>query len=164
MKTWEHNENPTAKVQNGDPDYLIQLYEKNGCTIEEAEHGYRSVHYLVNQPMGKSNYQVEIQVRTLFEEAWAECDHAIRYPELADHDLLSEFMGKMALFAGLSDELSGLALEFKIIKALEYTASTDEEKLELLKAAELFQDQDETIKKLYEERLRNAYPQLKVDS
>ena len=43
--------------------------------------GYRSLHYLINM----NGKYVELQVRTLFDEAWAECNHDLVYKFLG-HD------------------------------------------------------------------------------
>ncbi|WP_288522084.1 RelA/SpoT domain-containing protein [uncultured Pseudomonas sp.] len=45
---------------------------------------YTSVHYLVSPANDEDNVCCEIQVRTLFEEAWGEIDHSINYPEKTD--------------------------------------------------------------------------------
>lgn len=42
---------------------------------------YTSVHYLISPANDENNVSCEIQVRTLFEEAWGEIDHSINYPE-----------------------------------------------------------------------------------
>ncbi|PKM33947.1 MAG: (p)ppGpp synthetase [Gammaproteobacteria bacterium HGW-Gammaproteobacteria-12] len=45
---------------------------------------YTSVHYLVSPANDENKICCEIQVRTLFEEAWGEIDHSINYPEKTD--------------------------------------------------------------------------------
>lgn len=54
------------------------FYEQTGRDLYElieSDEGYNSIHYVVNVD-GK---YVEIQVRTIFDEAWSECTHDIVY-------------------------------------------------------------------------------------
>lgn len=54
------------------------FYEQTGrdyYELIESDEGYNSIHYLVNID-GK---YIEIQVRTIFDEAWSECTHDIVY-------------------------------------------------------------------------------------
>uniref|UniRef100_A0A2G7T893 RelA/SpoT domain-containing protein n=1 Tax=Chryseobacterium sp. B5 TaxID=2050562 RepID=A0A2G7T893_9FLAO len=52
-----------------------------GFLIKEHSKGYRSIHYIAQGGIDRSNPAViEIQVRSLFDEAWGEIDHKINYP------------------------------------------------------------------------------------
>ena len=54
------------------------FYEQTGrdyYELIESDEGYNSVHYIINID-GK---YIEIQVRTIFDEAWSECTHDIVY-------------------------------------------------------------------------------------
>ncbi len=42
---------------------------------------YSSLHYIFDESRGQQNYLFEIQVRTIFEEGWAEVDHHFNYPK-----------------------------------------------------------------------------------
>ena len=42
---------------------------------------YTSVHYLIAPANHQENLVCEVQVRTLFQEAWGEIDHSINYPQ-----------------------------------------------------------------------------------
>ncbi len=75
-KDWVLHEPPTA--YSWDPESRA-LYEGLPVRTEIKESYYTSVHYLV-RPRADSPVCCEIQVRTLFEEAWGEIDHAINYP------------------------------------------------------------------------------------
>jgi ppGpp synthetase/RelA/SpoT-type nucleotidyltranferase len=51
---------------------------KQRFDIKPTQRGYRSIHYLINSG---GNY-IELQVRTLAEEAWAECEHEMVYKSI----------------------------------------------------------------------------------
>lgn len=78
MKEWRLLEAP--KAFSWDPE-ISARYEALGIKTEIRETYYTSVHYVIapdnNNPTPTC---CEIQVRTLFEEAWGEIDHAINYP------------------------------------------------------------------------------------
>jgi len=76
-KDWVLHE--PAVAYSWDPESRA-LYESLPVTTKIKESFYTSVHYLV-KPRADSPVCCEIQVRTLFEEAWGEIDHAINYPE-----------------------------------------------------------------------------------
>ena len=63
---------------------------------------YRSLHYIVRY----EEYYIEIQVRTLFEEAWGEVDHDVLYPYHKDNPVLVHFSTLINRAAGMSDEMS----------------------------------------------------------
>ena len=80
LQKWDLLEKPEAKVRQGDPETLLELFRTHQCDINTHPAGYRSVHYLLSLQPTKMNVAVEIQVRTLFEEGWSEIDHKVRYP------------------------------------------------------------------------------------
>lgn len=51
------------------------MYEKLGVKAYMKENGYRSVHYV----MSFKQVYIEIQVRTIYDEAWSNCDHNYVY-------------------------------------------------------------------------------------
>ncbi len=67
---------------------------------ETKDSDYRSTHYLAigQKP---SNFKFEIQTRTIFEEAWGEIDHHIRYPNFEKHP---ELVRRMSI---LNNVISG---------------------------------------------------------
>lgn len=62
-------EDPFAYIRKGDDRHLY-----DGIIKIKEECPYRSVHYVIRHDDGAG---LEIQVRTLFEEAWSEVDHKI---------------------------------------------------------------------------------------
>ena len=76
------------------------------CEIIIREYGYRSVHYLIGANISKFKETfVEIQARTVFEEAWSEIDHIIRYPYDTDNPILTEYLAIFNRIAGSADEM-----------------------------------------------------------
>jgi len=102
---WDMREKPTAYFRQGDSKRILSYYQENNCNIEENPYGYRSVHYLVRSSLGKTENIAEIQVRTIFEEAWGEIDHVVRYPYFADNELLVRLSSILNKLAGDADEL-----------------------------------------------------------
>lgn len=105
-ETWELKENPVANIREGDHEELIKVYEDNGCKIRKHPHGYRSVHYLISFEISKGVYIImEIQVRTVFEEAWSEIDHTVRYPYDIENPILAPYLSIFNRLVGSSDEM-----------------------------------------------------------
>ena len=90
-------EDPFAYIRKGDNK---SYYEGNIKIIEDRP--YRSVHYTVRNDDGTG---IEIQVRTLFEEAWSEVDHKIRYPYNIGNDMMNRYLEIMNRAAGMADEM-----------------------------------------------------------
>ena len=117
----------------GDPDWLIDACRQKGCEIKIKDVGYRSIHYPVTFEIGKEKFFVEVQVRTLFEEAWGEVDHHVRYPYLQDNPRLKGYFKLCATVSGFADELSSITrlqkedLELKV----EQTEEADRRRLEI---------------------------------
>jgi len=104
-QTWDLKETPIAYVRVGDPEAILADFRRSGCSVEDHAFGYRSVHYLLTSQPAKAKYTTELQVRTLFEEAWSEIDHQIRYPNLTDDPRLAEFLTIFNRLAGSADEM-----------------------------------------------------------
>lgn len=102
---WDFKEQPVAYVRNGDSKRIIDYYKDNNCRIEEHPYGYRSIHYTVKKVISGNEYLVEFQVRTIFEEAWGEIDHVIRYPYHTKNELLYRLSSILNRIAGSADEL-----------------------------------------------------------
>lgn len=108
LNLWELKETPQVNIRRG--DYNLQQFRESisdlNCEIIVREHGYRSVHYLVNIPITISlNILVEIQVRTVFEEAWSEIDHIMRYPYDTDNPIITEYLAIFNRIVGCADEM-----------------------------------------------------------
>ena len=90
---------PVAYTREGDNEDIY--IETKDVDIKRPGY-YRSVHYIVRY----GEYYIEIQVRTLFEEAWGEVDHDRLYPLYKNDQKLVDFSAILNRTAGLGDELS----------------------------------------------------------
>ncbi|WP_053228232.1 RelA/SpoT domain-containing protein [Spirochaeta cellobiosiphila] len=113
MDSWNLAEPPKAYVRHGDSPRIIEYYKEKDCEVEEHPFGYRSVHYLIEAGLGKEKLKVEVQVRTIFEEAWGEIDHVVRYPYHKDKDMLVRLSSILNRLAGDADELGTYMRYFK---------------------------------------------------
>lgn len=102
---WELHEQPTAYVKQGEPAEFTDHAANKGCVVKEHEAGYRSVHYLIKSSATKRKHIAEVQVRTIFEEAWSELDHQLRYPYELGNPLLDQFLTIFNRLAGSADEM-----------------------------------------------------------
>ncbi|HBT5248766.1 TPA: RelA/SpoT domain-containing protein [Klebsiella variicola] len=106
---WEFQEAPIVYIRNGD------THDVNIAGSIEKVHpaGYRSVHYIISTRLLKNNIYSEIQVRTIFEEAWSEIDHHVRYPNFKNNEVLNYFLLIFNRFAGGADEMGTFVLSLK---------------------------------------------------
>lgn len=109
--TWDLYETPTVYYREGDSVEYKTKFEEVGCVTKEHPFGYRSVHYIVETKPAKRTYFAEIQVRTIFEEAWSEIDHKIRYPYDQENILFGQFLLILNRLAGSADEM-GTFIQF----------------------------------------------------
>jgi len=105
LRSWNLLKAPVAYVRRGDAAGYINSFLANGCRIEEHPYGYRSVHYLLKSLVSGKEQISEVQVRTLFEEAWSSIDHHVRYPYEPRNVLLNELLVILNRLAGSADEL-----------------------------------------------------------
>ncbi len=108
LELWNTEETPQVNIRRG--DYNIQQFKESikdiDCDIIIREHGYRSVHYLIKNSISKTtSILVEIQVRTVFEEAWSEIDHLMRYPYDVENPIITEYLGIFNRIVGSADEM-----------------------------------------------------------
>lgn len=104
---------PEANVRKGDLADFVNYYKANGCKIRNHPAGYRSVHYLIKTEPTKKPLICEIQVRTIFEEAWSEIDHTVRYPYFTDSQIVNQYLTIFNRLAGSADEMGGFVLNLK---------------------------------------------------
>lgn len=90
-------EEPFAYIRKGDSRNLY-----DGIVRIKEDRPYRSVHYVIRHEDGTG---LEIQVRTLFEEAWSEVDHKIRYPYNIGNEMMNGYLEMMNRVAGMADEM-----------------------------------------------------------
>lgn len=107
LNTWNTKEKPTYYYRDGD-----EISEDLGifsAKIHPA--GYRSIHYIFESQPLKQKIYTEVQVRTIFEEAWSEIDHKIRYPNFSDNEQVSYFLRIFNRLAGSADEMGSFVKE-----------------------------------------------------
>ncbi|MCJ8342663.1 MAG: GTP pyrophosphokinase [Cetobacterium sp.] len=126
-KLWDTKEVPQINIRRG--DYNLEKLRESiaglNCDIIVRDHGYRSIHYLIGVPVTKTDeIYVEIQVRTVFEEAWSEIDHIIRYPYDVDNPVLTEYLGIFNRIVGSADEMGMFIKKMK----KEFSNSTEDSK------------------------------------
>jgi putative GTP pyrophosphokinase len=112
--TWDLKEKPVVNYREGDSAEYLKKIEELDCSIKEHPFGYRSIHYVVESKPAKKTYFAEIQVRTIFEEAWSEIDHTIRYPYDQDNPLFGQFLLILNRLAGSADEMGTFIKYLKI--------------------------------------------------
>jgi len=112
-ENWDLTEEPVAFVRHGDNKRIVNFYKRNNCQVKEHKFGYRSIHYTLRTRPKNEDFLVEVQVRTLFEEAWGEIDHRVRYPYEMNNDLLVRLSSILNRLAGDADELGSYMRYFK---------------------------------------------------
>lgn len=108
-KTWNLAEPVLIFKRDGDR-IQPEMVERGGLeTVHEA--GYRSIHYIAQTQPEKTEFLVEIQVRTIFQEGWSEIDHRVKYPDYSDNPQLAIFLGVFNGLAGSADEMGSFVQE-----------------------------------------------------
>ena len=110
---WDQHEDPVAYYRNGDPVEVVQAFSSASMKTEEHKAGYRSVHHIVSCSPSKKIHLIEIQVRTIFEEAWSEIDHIVRYPRKTDDKELDSFLMLFNSFAGNADSMGTFLIKLR---------------------------------------------------
>ncbi len=90
---------PVVYYREGDD---LSLYEGK-IEVKKSDLNYRSIHYIVKY----QNHYLEIQVRTLFEEGWSECNHDLLYkaPVEPKKIMLTKSSNILSELAHQADEL-----------------------------------------------------------
>ncbi|MGL4253804.1 MAG: GTP pyrophosphokinase [Fusobacteriaceae bacterium] len=125
---WELKETPQINLRRG--DNIDEIVNELNCEVVIRDHGYRSVHYLIQILVTKNvKALVEIQARTVFEEAWSEIDHITRYPYDMDNPILVEYLAIFNRIVGSADEMGTFLKKMK--KEVTFQKAGDPEKREL---------------------------------
>lgn len=99
---WCLNEAPVA--YSWDPE-ATDFFRRLGVDAQLRDSYYTSIHYVV-RPQQQSHLSCEIQVRTLFEEAWGEIDHALNYPTSTNIVACNEQIRVLAKLASTGTRLA----------------------------------------------------------
>ena len=77
----------------------VFLVEKKDYIERPKPNGYRSLHLIIETPVflpdSKEYVRVEIQLRTIAMELWAELEHRLRYKQDLDPDLAESLAGEL---------------------------------------------------------------------
>ncbi len=101
-KEWVLFEQPKAYIWDKEKE---SKYKEMGLFVETKDSYYTSFHYII-KPNENSDICCEIQVRTLFEEAWGEIDHTINYPDKTDSIACAEQIKVMARLVNANSRLA----------------------------------------------------------
>jgi ppGpp synthetase/RelA/SpoT-type nucleotidyltranferase len=107
ISNWQRLEPIVAYVREGDEE--TDQFKQAGCDVKKHDHGYRSIHYLLKSQPANCLHRVELQVRTIFEEAWSEIDHVLRYPRQSFDPTLTAYLVTFNRLCGLGDEMGTYA-------------------------------------------------------
>ncbi|RZJ90198.1 MAG: hypothetical protein EOO20_08825, partial [Chryseobacterium sp.] len=102
---WYTTKAPVINYREGDTEESLKRHKELGCDTFEHPAGYRSVHYILETQPAKDKVFVELQVRTIFEEAWSEIDHVIRYPYDLNNQIFKRYLMTFNRLAGGADEM-----------------------------------------------------------
>lgn len=81
----------------------VEEYREYGLDVRLHEKGYRSIHYTVSY----FGVYIEIQVRTIYDEAWSDCDHSYVYKqdENKSHTALEKISSILCKLTNLSNDV-----------------------------------------------------------
>lgn len=68
-------EKPIVYYRDNNKKKDYEIFGKNIFDIQRSDIGYSSIHYVINV----NGTYIELQVRTIYDEAWSECDHDFVY-------------------------------------------------------------------------------------
>lgn len=107
-------ETPVVYYRKGDDQGFLDVCKANGIEPKVKEAGYRSIHYVAEIPfIGGEKFKCEIQIRTIFEEAWSEIDHRVRYPDNTGNELLNRYLLMFNKLASSADEMGSFLMMMK---------------------------------------------------
>lgn len=140
---------PYVYLREGDDTSLYQ--DKVEIRKEKP---YRSVHYVIRS---KEGLGIEVQVRTLYEEAWSEIDHKLRYPYDLTNEMLTSYLNMMNRLTGMGDEM-GTFLH-KYLKRFQrglYAGVTEENEVYQFILQEIEKCNDAEIRQAVKEKIEQA--------
>lgn len=112
-KEYAAKEQPVAYHRKGDDPVFLKRCEDLGLAPKERAAGYRSIHYVAIVPVLSTTFKCEIQIRTVFEDAWSEIDHLVRYPNNTGNELLNSYLMMFNRLAGCADEMGTFLMAMK---------------------------------------------------
>lgn len=138
MSKYELKEKPVAYYRDGDDNAYLGKCKAIGVDPKMHSAGYRSIHFIVNVPFFGTVFKCEVQVRTIFEEAWSEIDHLVRYPDNTDNVLLNNYLMMFNALAAHADSMGTYLMELKTNMLQELKMRED-----LLKEIDMLKDDNQ---------------------
>ncbi len=111
LNHWQLEEAPEASVVVGD---ALEPFTSRGCRIRLTSGEYRSVHYSIPVRQGPAPLRIELQVRTLFEEAWCEVDHQVRYPSRVSEPYRDALLTLLHRLTRLGDRFAEMIVRLNV--------------------------------------------------
>lgn len=102
-----------VNLRDGDNSDIFRKNNKNKNINFNLKEAYRSVHYILKHKMYGKEIKFELQVRTIYEEAFGEIDHSIRYPDNQTDETLSKYFSMLNVISGIGDEMGSFAHKIK---------------------------------------------------
>ena len=97
----------------------ITLIERKDYIKRPKENGYRSLHLIVEIPIflqdEKRTMNVEVQLRTIAMEFWANLEHRLRYKKDLPEDVLTSTAQSLLLCADISAKLDERMQEIRYV-------------------------------------------------
>lgn len=94
-----------ANVSAEDTVEITKEFTDKGCSIKTQADGYRSIDYVIKTAPSKKEYKVAVEIRSIFEEGWAEIDHSARYQHKTEDIVLNGFSKTLEKLAGGATEM-----------------------------------------------------------
>ncbi|MCX2452628.1 hypothetical protein OQX61_15225 [Pedobacter sp. PLR] len=95
----------TANVRAEDAEAITKEFTAKGCTVKTQANGYRSIDYVIKTAPSKKEYKVAVQIRSIFEEGWAEIDRSARDEHKTDNMILNDFSRTLDKLASSAAEM-----------------------------------------------------------
>jgi ppGpp synthetase/RelA/SpoT-type nucleotidyltranferase len=110
FKTWDKkaDEHMLIYVRKGEEEEVSDELKEQG-KVEAHKHGYRSIHHIIQTKPENKVVNVEIQVRTIFQEGWSEVHHRLTYKKQDIDSNIEVFLNIFNLFAGGADVMGSYA-------------------------------------------------------
>ena len=137
-------ERPKVYYAKGDN---VEQYKEYGLDVKIHKMGYRSIHYTVSF----RGVYIEIQVRTIYDEAWSDCNHnyVYKHDENKSHTALVQISDILCKLTNLSNDIGeGMRNIYEKQSMLEIEGNRWETSKEVL---DLFDVSLERMKDVYDD-------------
>lgn len=133
LSRWTPKENVVVYYREGDD---LEQYLQPDCETKKHHDSYRSIHYILP---ATEKLTCEVQTRTIFEEAWSEIDHKVRYPSFSEDPYLKQFLNIFNRLAGSADEMGGYVIQ--LVELIKQAEARNQEKINNQKRIDELEEQ-----------------------